>query len=504
MLKMFGGGGSDHPLADPREAKRMLDALPAQEAKALEELASLHETVSAADLKADVRIQRLLAIDEAAQARVRKLTREVLLPAPQTSRFQDNVNWTRLHEYWRHAGLAFARCIDSFLQGAKGAEAAKTVLPLTVARALRCLGQQIKWQHVRYAPADPAIWGVLNKIYAFAELRGITDARVNLYPALGIESTPRLEFLKVSMFGAASPDSLLPLEVEIAERVIGDLAPSFTLAAQPERELLYWTNLALATAPLRSLREPKPAPGLRFFGPGSAVAALGALIGRMEKTREVPAGLNLGGNYDPEAVLSTLLHLAVYWDREPPERRHLRHNVKSRLTVTHGFNGVLEALGSNDGGGVLDFNPAAAESWTVENVSAGGFGALAKQVKNDWLKVGALLAMQPDGGANWVVGAVRRITRLSKDEARIGIETLSRTPAVSSFSAGAEAQPGVLLAATPETGETSIALRAGVFTRGRNLEAAVDGRNHVYMPQTVDERGDDYEIARFREMIRES
>jgi hypothetical protein len=501
MLKMF-GGGSDHPLADPREAKRTLDQLPVQDVKALEELANWHETVSAADLKTDVRIQRLLAIDDAAQARVRKLTREVLAPGPQTSRFQDNVNWTRLHDYWRHAGLAFARCIDSFLQGAKGAEAAKTLMPLTVARALRCLGQQIKWQHVRYAPADAAIWGVLNKVYAFAELSGITDARVNLYPA-GIESTPRLEFLKVAMFGAASPDSLLPVEVEVAERVIGDLAPSFTLAAQPERELLYWTDLGLATAPLRSLREPKPSLGLRFFGPGSAVAALAALIRKIETTREIPAGINLGGNFDPEAVLGALHHLAVYWDREPPERRHLRHSVKSRLTVAHGFKGVLEALGSN-GGGVLEFDPATAESWTVENVSAGGFGALAKQGKSDWLKVGALLALQPDGGPNWVVGAVRRVTRLSKDETRIGIETLSRAPALSRFSGGVEEEPGVLLAEAAETGETSIALRAGVFTRGRNLEAAVGGRRRVYMPQTVDERGDDYEIARFRAMVRES
>jgi hypothetical protein len=503
MLKMFGGGGSDHPLADPKEAKRLLDALPVQDAKALEELAGWHEAVSAAELKADVRIQRLLAIDDAAQARVRKLAREVLVPSAQTSRFQDNVNWTRLHDYWRHAGVAFARSIDGFLQGARGAEAAKPLLPLTVARALRCLGQQIKWQHVRYAPADVAIWGVLNKIYAFAELRGITDARVNLYAAGGVETTPRLEFLKVAMFGASSPDSLLPVEVEVAERVVGELAPSFALAAQPERELLYWTDLALATPPLRSLREPKPAPGLRFFGPGSALAALAALTRKMETTHEIPAGLNLGGAYDPEAVLSALHHLAVYWDREPPERRHPRHSVKSRLTVTHGFNGVLEALGSA-AGGVLEFDPATAENWVVENVSTGGFGALARQAKSDWLKVGALLAMQPDGGPNWVVGAVRRITRLTKDEARIGIETLSRQPALSQFSGGGEAEPGVLLVAAAQTGETSIVLRAGVFTRGRNLEAAVDGRHHVYMPQTVDERGDDYEIARFREMIRES
>jgi hypothetical protein len=104
-----------------------------------------------------------------------------------------------------------------------------------------------------------------------------------------------------------------------------------------------------------------------------------------------------------------------------------------------------------------------------------------------------------------VVGAVRRVTRVSKDEARIGIETLSRAPAVSRFAgAGTGEEPGVLLAAAPDTGEASIALRAGVFTRGRNLEAAVDGQQHVYMPQEVNERGDDYEIAIFRKMIRDS
>lgn len=498
MLKMFGKGGSDHPMADAKEAKRLLDELPAQDAKALEELAGWHESVAGADLKADVRIQRQFAIDEAAQARMRKLAREVLIPSPQTSKFQDTINWTRLHEYWRHAGLGFARSIDSFLQGAKGAD--KALLPLTVARALRCFAQQIKWQHVRYAPADIGVWGVLNRIYAFAELRGVTEARVNLYT--GVESTPRLEFLKAQMLGACSPDSLQPLEVEIAERVINDLAPSFALANQPDRELLYWTDLAAASAPLRALREPKPSPSLRFFGPGSAAAALAALIRKIETSKEVPAGVNLGGKYDIEAVLSAMGHLAVYWDREPPERRHPRHNVRSSLTVAHGFNGVLEALGGNAGS--LDFNPAAKESWTVENVSAGGFGAVARQAKIDWLKVGTLIAMQPGGGPNWVVGAIRRVTRVSKDEVRIGIETLSRAPALSSFKGGGEEQQGVLLAAALQTGETSIALRPGGFSRDRNLEAAVDGRQHVYLPQEVDERGDDYEIAIFREMVRES
>ena len=52
--------------------------------------------------------------------------------------------------------------------------------------------------------------------------------------------------------------------------------------------------------------------------------------------------------------------------------------------------------------------------------------------------------------------------------------------------------------------ETRIVLRPGVFAPAQNLEIARGDRHHVYIPQAVAERGEDYEIARFREMVRES
>jgi hypothetical protein len=134
-------------------------------------------------------------------------------------------------------------------------------------------------------------------------------------------------------------------------------------------------------------------------------------------------------------------------------------------------------------------------------VSAGGFGALAPQAKSEWLKVGTLVAAWPDGAPGWMVGAVRRVSKVSPQETRVGVETLSRTPALSQFARrGGDAQ-GVLL--PDASGNPSIALRAGVYARGENLEATISGRQLVYMPQGVAERGEDYEIVRFREMIRE-
>src|SRR5574339_611438 len=109
-MKLFGGGRPDHPMADAREARRLLEELPAQDpAKALEELAHWHESLSHAEgFGPAQRIELLLMVDEAAQPRARKLTRDYLGQAL-GSRFQETRLWTALHEYWRQAGLAFAR-----------------------------------------------------------------------------------------------------------------------------------------------------------------------------------------------------------------------------------------------------------------------------------------------------------------------------------------------------------------------------------------------------------
>jgi len=479
MLRLFGASASDHPMRNPKEAKRILEALPAEDLKGLEELAHWHESVSAAEgFKPPERAALLIAIDDAAQPRLRKASREYFA-ATRPSRYQENRIWTQMHEYWKQAGVAFARAVDG------AAQADPKGLPAVAVRALRSFAQQLKWQYLRYGPIDAAAWGAMSRVFALAEARGLAETKH--------------EYMKALMFSAASPDSLLAAEVEFAERVIGELAPKCALAAAPAPGLLYWLDLARPMAPARITKPPQASPGLRCFGPAGATAALQEMIERLERTHDLPGGL-LGGQ-DPEMALEVLRHLAFVWAPEPPERKHARHAVKSRLTIAHSFAGALQALGH---AGSLDFDQRAAESWVVENVSAGGFGAMVPQVKGDWLRVGTLLAMQPDGGTNWVIGAVRRVNRVSPQEARVGIQTLSRAPRRATFRMRGLNEDGLLLpSAVLGSTEVAIALRAGVYPPGANVEATVDGKEHVYMPQGVAEKTDDYEVLRFREMIRE-
>jgi hypothetical protein len=502
-MRLFGGKPA-HPLADPREAKRILEALPANDPfKALEELGHWLESVSAAeDFRAEARVQLLCTLDETAQPRLRKLSGEYF-GATRLSRFQENRLWTTIQGYWKQAAYAYARAVDQFVQGVKGAESARGQLSLLLVRTLRGFAQQIKWMHLRYGPIDSASWGVFNSVYAYAEARQLAQAKTPAYPGTPGETTPQLEFLKGAMFSASSPDGLLPLEVELAERLIATLAPRFVLAGAPVAELPFWTNLGQAMSPARLSRVPQPGPGLRYFGAGTALGEVHELAERAMVGGSVPPELDAGGSVEPHVALEVLRHLHLYWSPQPPERKAQRHAVKTRLAVTHGYEGVVAVLG---GGDSLDFENKDSESWIVENVSSGGFGAVVPQLKGDWLRVGALLALQPEGGNNWLLGIVRRVNKSSAQQAHVGIETLSKTPALMQLAvSGAKAvtQQGVLLK-EGAAAETRIVLRPGVFAPAQNLEVAHGARQHIYIPQAVAERGEDYEIARFREMIRET
>jgi hypothetical protein len=176
--------------------------------------------------------------------------------------------------------------------------------------------------------------------------------------------------------------------------------------------------------------------------------------------------------------------------------------VKSRLSVANGLSGVIEVL---DESASLSFDGSGAENWIVENVSAGGFGALVAQTKGDWLRVGALLALQPEGGRNWLVGVVRRVHKTSGAQARVGIETLSRAPEILQLALGGASELGVLLRApAPAAAEVRIALRPGVFAPGQNLESRGGNVQRVFLPTRVEDRGEDYEIGGFREMVRDT
>ena len=503
MISLFGSKKPDHPMADIKEAKKLLEDLPTGDAfKCVDELTHwLDSVVTAEGFKPEYRAQLIQLLDETAQAHLRKLARDYM-SSPRLAKHQETRLWTAQHKYWQQLASAYVGCIDLFADGAKGADALKGSMPLLLVRSLRALAAQMKWMYVRYGPMDPSVWGVIAKVFAFAEKRKFAQSSVTVYPGIPGESTPEQEFLKVVMLAASSPDSLLPLEMELCERLIAHFCTSFTLRLDLQPDIAYWIDLATSQAPLRLARPPQHAPTLRFFAAGKALQDLESLTRTVKTTGNVPAQVNLGGNYPAEAVLDVLNHLALYWSPKPPERKHQRHRVKSRLNVTWGFDGVLAAL-ANSGGG----EGSGTETWIVENVSAGGFGAGIPEIKGDWLKIGCLLGLQPEGGDNWVLGVIRRLQRDVSQKGSVGIQTIAKSAqrVELRLGDGAGSEVGILLGDAGEApGEARVLLRAGVFVAGQNMEYGRGELICLLMPQGVVASGDEYDLVKFRAMIRDA
>lgn len=486
-------------MADIKEARKILAELPASDAfKCVDELTHWQASVVAEEgFKPEHKSELVRLLDDAGQAHLRKLGRDYLAASPRLAKFQEMRLWTAMHEYCRQTAAAYCACIDVYAGGAKRADAGKVELPLLLARALRALAAQLKWTYMRYGPIDQSLWGAMAKVLLLAQTRKLAQAPVQLYA--GIESTPEQEFLKAVMLSVSSPASLLPLELELAERLLAHVAAAFGLHAEPQPGAAYWIDLAAGSAPVRLARAPQATPGLRYIACAKALEDLRVLAATIKGTGVVPAQVNLGGSYPAETVLEVLGHLTLYLSPQAPERKHPRHRVKSRLNVTHGYDGVLSALGNGGDAG-------ATESWIVDNVSAGGFGASIPEIRGDWLKIGCLLGLQPEGGDNWVLGVIRRLQREVPQKGSVGIQTIAKSAQTVNLKpvGAAAAETGILLSdASDAPGEVRVLLHAGAYVPGQNMEYEMGGQSCLLMPQALLAGGEEYELVKCRALVRE-
>ncbi len=503
MISLFGAKKPDHPMAGMKEARKLLEELPTNDTiKCVDELAHwLQSVIVEEGFKPEYRAQLVQLLDETAQTHVRKLVRDYMAASPRLAKFQEIRLWTAIYEYWRQAAHAYATCVDLYASGARGADALKGSMPLLLVRALRALAAQLKWMYVRYGPVDQSTWGIIAKVYALAEARKLAQSVVAIYPGIAGETTAEQEFLKAVMLTASSPDSLLPVEIELCERLIAHFCAAFTLRLDLLPDDAYWIDLAAGQAPQRLARPPQRAQTLRYFAAGKALGDLEALINTVRTTGSVPSQVNLGGSYPAETVTDVLNHLALYWSPKPPERKHQRHRVKSRLNITHGFDGVAAVLGGSPGR-----DTPGSETWIVEDVSAGGFGASIPEIKGDWLKIGCLLGLQPEGGDNWVLGVIRRLQREIPLKGSVGIQTISKSARLIqlSFAGGAGTETGILVSdGGASTGEARVLLRAGAFVPGQNMEYRNGELACLLLPQGVVEQGEEFEVVKYREMTRD-
>lgn len=511
MLKWLGGSKADHPMADIRQAREIIADLPATDAsKALDEIIYWLDSLNRTEgFELDRRFENIDLLDAAAKNHQRKLSQDYLA-MPRQQKFRENKLWNSVFDFWKQLGDAYLMCIAQYESGTGSAHAIRKSLPVIVARGLRALTLQLKWTLLRYGLAEPRIWSELSRLYQLAEAGGFADDVIAVYPGSHGQSSVRQEFLKAMMISASSTDGLAPVQQEIAERAVAHFSGSFRLEKNAVAGCHYYFDLAAARPPSRLIKGAGPAGTLRYFGAGAGLAQLKQLLAVVTETGGIPKDVNLGGAYGKEAVIGVLGHLAQYWADHPPARSAQRRKIATRITVVPGLSEIFQTLDPTSSNG-LDFShEQAAESWIVENVSDGGYGAIIPAAQSDWVKVGALIGAQTETSIYWEVGLIRRVASDEYQQRRVGIQILSKAaipirlahPATIS-SPEREPEPAVLLSTAPDNaGEVGVLMRAGIYNPRDSLEMIVHNKTYLLIPSKMVEGGEDFDWAKFKVMQR--
>jgi len=490
MLEFF-SNKTTHPLADSREVRRILAEITSREPlNAVEDAGAWLESLAADEsFKLARRLELILKLDAAAVAQARRLSRDYTSSGG-SSRIVESRQWQFGHGYWQQLAAAYLDCIARYHVAEKEGEAIRPQLPLIYCRLVNAMAAQLKWKQFHYGPVDAEFWMSLGGVYLAAADAKVAQRSLQLY-AGSAETTIEAEYLKVLIFQATSMDKLQPLAIEIAERLIAYFLPFFSLIRELRPENVYWVDAAKPLPPTRLARLPEVTPTLRFFNGTRAVDAVGKTIEQIRGEGRVPPGIHLGAQYEPGTVIPVLEHLAICWAPKPPMRNNVRHRINSQLKVVNGLGAVHQLLSGRSSG------TESSEAWAVDDVSLGGLGAQVSISRQDLVRIGALIGMQPEGGENWLIGIVRRYARSGPTQGSVGIETISKTPRAVFADAGG-LQTEALLLDIPVAGEYArMVIPANTLEESVALVFVLDDKIARLSPQETIATGADFIIANF-------
>ena len=179
MLNWIKGAQSDHPLADDKAARELIAELPANDSfKALEELSYWLDTLKGAeDLKLGRQFEIIDLIDQTAKNHHRKLSQDYLSGSARLQKVQEIRIWNTSFGFWKQLADAYQLWLTRYQAGAAGWGALKGLLTIVVARAMRAISLQLKWQLLRYGPVAPRVWEEYGKLFAYAEEKGFVSGQ---------------------------------------------------------------------------------------------------------------------------------------------------------------------------------------------------------------------------------------------------------------------------------------------------------------------------------------
>jgi hypothetical protein len=504
MLAGIFGKKSDHFLADVRSVQELLENLPKNDAhRSLMELAELIESVTEnTEFKLDHQFAVLRMIDDASQPFARKLAREYFTPF-EISKFQENRLWLVLGNYYRHIANAYYLAFNRFCNADKGSNNIKSNIPLLTARAVYAIICQLKYICSRYGQIDNAIWVNLCQLYKHAEQLQYLDTPVKLYPGMTGNTSVKCQVASLLVWYDSGLSALSPLYIHLTERIVSQYCSTLDIHAEISNNCRLSFDLGRPGEPTRINMGATTHLAMRFVSMPTMQARMEQLMKTLQKNI-VPDDINLGGTYEAEVVRDAVQHLLTYLIA-PPVRRNARRMANVTLNVVNGFDKIIGHSKGELQDGMQDL-----AHWVTEEISVGGFSSVLPS-GSDSIGIGSLLGIQPEGMSHWGVAVVRRLLTDDVNQLHAGAEILAnQVECVQLNRDGNElgdgqtalwlyAKQGVL----PD-GTQQLLMKADTFSTSRSLKIQLDGKNYLLIPTGLQEKGLDYDLAKFKVIEQEA
>jgi hypothetical protein len=398
---------------------------------------------------------------------------------PRMSRPAESRLWHAVYGLYVEVAMGYHSFIPQLDDRAAGNGQRDEWIPLFTLRAIRTLGQLLKWRAVRYLPSNHKIWGRLHNLYRIAESRGFHRQPLRAYAEDTSDDSCETAYLHVLMLNQANSGTLYPRQLDLVDNWLYGWHSMLQLDDRLDARIHNFVVDLSADHGPRRVRKPDIKKPLRFWSTAVLLQRLQDIQAAL-KTGSAPEQLGLTENARAAESIELLDHLLQHWSRlaNREQRRAPRASVKHLIEVTHGLSAIVEQIKAAetqapDSPGdarlsqseaddvrvygfvtertreqILQSKAQAAldspdiERWVMQDESECGYGAIVESSDRDWVRIGALIGVKPHGIGEWRLGIVRRLSRINDNTSSVGIETMMAPPSVAMLSNTASPNPG--------------------------------------------------------------
>ncbi len=454
----------EDPLSDLKTVSRWMQELPAGDIYTAQEqvVQSLIQFNHAGLAMSKERLQVLMHLDDQARDMQYSLCVQYLRN-PRMSKVIESRLWTAIHAFYWEITRGYHAFVMDFVANPGGSKI-QPAIPLITARALRGFADIFKWRYFRYERVEEKLWQRLHNLYRISEFDAFQSNRFKLYPSDVKPSSCMEEYVQGLLLSPLGTGSLMPRQIEMVDQWLDNWSEFTTLENRYEPDQHFFYIDSAKGQPLKRIRqEITPESSFRFINTERLMEHL-SRTERELKAGVLPASLGLGEEFRLPDGYDLLSYVTNEWSPANEKERRIaaRHPKDGRCEVVRDLNNICNRLQTeldivNGATSSQQLSPEeildiklygfvtertksainqrllgsrnmSVEQWPMHDRSETGVGIMLKGEDSEWVKVGKLLALRLHPGDSWLIGVVRRITRLQDDVRKVGVQTLEIAP----------------------------------------------------------------------------